>query len=432
MEVLRIKNISKQYRLGEIDRMSYFVDVKKSLKRLVGLSVNQIENAEVNDRSVVGDSKYVWALKELSFSVNKGEVLGIVGRNGAGKSTLLKLLSRVTGPTTGTIQVKGRMASLLEVGTGFHPELTGKENIFLNGAILGMAKEEIESKFDEIIAFSGVARYIDTPVKRYSSGMYVRLAFAIAVHLEPEILIIDEVLAVGDADFQKKCIKKMREISQSGRTILFVSHNMSTVRELCTRAILLDKGGIAIDGDTEEVVQEYLTGGHSETQFGEIPSAFPRTIVNKDGLEIHSIELINEFGDCTDRFFYKERITVKIKVNVLKDLGSEYICLTSFGDQIHDRISYHSSNNDLISETPPALQRGEYEFILVTEQFLLPGSYHVNFGILDTMGYPYDGVISFGSFEVSELGREKDLKYTWSKPLGSVAFKNEFKINRIK
>ena len=208
MEVLRIKNISKQYKLGEIDRMSYFGDLKKTLKRLVGMSVSQYDNTEVNDRSVIGNSKYVWALNELSFSVNKGEVLGIVGRNGAGKSTLLKLLSRVTGPTTGTIQVKGRMASLLEVGTGFHPELTGKENIFLNGAILGMAKEEIEGKYDEIIAFSGVARYIDTPVKRYSSGMYVRLAFAIAVHLEPEILIIDEVLAVGDADFQKKCLGK--------------------------------------------------------------------------------------------------------------------------------------------------------------------------------------------------------------------------------
>jgi len=432
MEVLRIKNISKQYKLGEIDRMSYFGDLKKTLKRLVGMSVSQFDNTEVNDRSVIGNSKYVWALNELSFSVNKGEVLGIVGRNGAGKSTLLKLLSRVTGPTTGTIQVKGRMASLLEVGTGFHPELTGKENIFLNGAILGMAKEEIEGKYDEIIAFSGVARYIDTPVKRYSSGMYVRLAFAIAVHLEPEILIIDEVLAVGDADFQKKCIKKMREIAQSGRTILFVSHNMSTVRELCSRAILLDKGGIVLDGDTEKVVQEYLTAGHSNSQFGLIPATYPRTIVNKDGLEIISLKLFNESGEDIDRFFYQEKITIKVKVKILKDIGAEYICLASFGDQIQDRISYHSSNNDLISETHPVLDRGEYEFELVTNQSLLPGSYHVNFSVLDTMGYPYDGVLGYGSFEISELGRNKNLKYTWSKSLGSVAFENEFKINLIK
>ena len=224
----------------------------------------------------------------------------------------------------------------------------------------------------------------------------------------------------------------MREIAQSGRTILFVSHNMSTVRELCSRAILLDKGGVVLDGDTEQVVQEYLTGGHSDSHFGLIPAAYPRTCVNKNRLEIRSINLHNESGEDNDRFFYQEKITIKVKINVLNDLGIDYICLASFGDQIHDRISYHSSNNDLISETHQALDKGEYEFELVTHQSLLPGSYHVNFSVLDTMGYPYDGVSGYGSFEISALGRNKNLKYSWSKSLGAVAFNNEFKINRIK
>lgn len=214
---------------------------------------------EVNDRATKGASEYVWALRDVNFEVKQGEVLGIIGKNGAGKSTLLKLLSRVTSPTTGAIKAKGRIASLLEVGTGFHDELTGRENIFLNGAILGMKKAEIRVKLDEIIAFSGTERYIDTPVKRYSSGMRVRLAFAVAAHLEPEILIVDEVLAVGDAEFQKKAIGKMQDISSGGgRTVLFVSHNMGAVRDLCTRSILLSNGGVEYDGETSDVITYYL------------------------------------------------------------------------------------------------------------------------------------------------------------------------------
>ncbi len=257
--VIKVENLGKQYRLGQVGTGTLSHDVNRWWHRVRGKEDPYLKIGEVNDRSKKGDGNLVWALKNINFEVKQGEVLGIIGKNGAGKSTLLKILSRVTGPTVGDIKVKGRIASLLEVGTGFHPELSGRENIFLNGAILGMTKSEIRSKFDEIVDFSGVERYIDTPVKHYSSGMYVRLAFAVAAHLEPEILIVDEVLAVGDAEFQKKCLGKMKDVSGQGRTVLFVSHNMAAVKNLCNRGILLDKGGIVCDGNIEEVMSKYST-----------------------------------------------------------------------------------------------------------------------------------------------------------------------------
>jgi len=234
--VIKVENLSKQYRLGAVGTGSFAHDLNRTWQRLRGKEDPYLMIGEENDRTQKGSSDYVWALKDINFSVQHGEVLGIIGRNGAGKSTLLKILSRTTSPTTGSVKIKGRVASLLEVGTGFHPELSGRENIFLNGAILGMSKQEIKSKFDEIVDFSGVERYIDTPVKRYSSGMYVRLAFGVAAHLEPEILIVDEVLAVGDAEFQKKALGKMKDVSnRQGRTVLFVSHNIPAIKSLCTR-----------------------------------------------------------------------------------------------------------------------------------------------------------------------------------------------------
>ncbi len=234
--ILKVENVSKQYRLGTIGTGTISHDLNRLFARIRGKEDPYLKIGETNDRAKKGKTEYVWALKEITFEVKRGEVLGIIGKNGAGKSTLLKILSKVTGPTTGSIKSKGRIASLLEVGTGFHPEMTGKENIFLNGAILGMTKKEIELKLDEIVDFSGCERYIDTPVKRYSSGMKVRLAFAVAAFLEPDILVVDEVLAVGDAEFQKKAIGKMQDISNTdGRTVLFVSHNMAAVQSLCTR-----------------------------------------------------------------------------------------------------------------------------------------------------------------------------------------------------
>lgn len=256
---IKVEDLGKLYRLGEVGTGTISHDLNRWWARLRGKEDPFAKIGETNDRTKKGSSDYVWSLKDVNFEVKQGEVLGIIGRNGAGKSTLLKILSKVTAPTTGRIKVKGRIASLLEVGTGFHPELTGRENIFLNGAILGMTKAEIRSKFDEIVDFAGVERYVDTPVKRYSSGMYVRLAFAVAAFLEPEILIVDEVLAVGDAEFQKKCLGRMKDVSvNDGRTVLFVSHNMGAISSLCKNALLLQNGKVSEIGNAESVISNYI------------------------------------------------------------------------------------------------------------------------------------------------------------------------------
>ena len=257
---IEFENISKQYRLGVVSTGTLRHDLNRWwVTKVLGREDPYLKIGETNDRSTKGTSDYVWALKDINFSVEQGDVVGIIGKNGAGKSTLLKLLSRVTAPTTGMIRAKGRIASLLEVGTGFHGEMTGRENIYLNGAILGMTKAEIDRKLDEIVDFSGCERYIDTPVKRYSSGMTVRLGFAVAAHLDPEILVVDEVLAVGDAEFQKKAIGKMQDVSKGeGRTVLFVSHNMNSIKKLCRHGIILKNGLIDFMGDVDDVVEKYL------------------------------------------------------------------------------------------------------------------------------------------------------------------------------
>jgi len=267
--VLKVENLSKQYRLGTVGSGTLRDDMARFWARLRGKEDPTLKIGEVNDRTTKGNSDYVWALKDINFEVKQGEILGIIGKNGAGKSTLLKILSKVTAPTTGRVRAKGRIASLLEVGTGFHPELTGRENIYLNGAILGMTKAEIRAKLDEIVDFAGVEKYLDTPVKRYSSGMTVRLGFAVAAHLEPEILIVDEVLAVGDAEFQKKAIGKMQDVSKGeGRTVLFVSHNMGSVKRLCNRGVLLINGGISFLGGIEEVINQYIDDNLDEFKNG--------------------------------------------------------------------------------------------------------------------------------------------------------------------
>ena len=257
---IEFNNISKIYRLGLVSTGTLSHDLKRWwTMNIRGKEDPYLRIGETNDRSTKGESEYVWALKDIDFKVEQGDVVGIIGKNGAGKSTLLKILSKVTAPTTGTIRARGRIGSLLEVGTGFHPEMTGRENIYMNGAILGMTKAEISKKLDEIVDFSGCERYIDTPVKRYSSGMMVRLGFAVAAHLDPEILVVDEVLAVGDAEFQKKAIGKMQDVSKGeGRTVLFVSHNMTAVKQLCHNGILLQNGKIFFSGDTASVIEKYL------------------------------------------------------------------------------------------------------------------------------------------------------------------------------
>lgn len=287
--ILKSENISKQYRLGLVGTGTLSHDLNRWWHKVRGKEDPYLKIGEVNDRSTKGTSDYVWALQDINFEVERGEVLGIIGRNGAGKSTLLKILSKVTSPTTGEIKTRGRIASLLEVGTGFHGEMTGRENIYLNGAILGMTKKEIASKLDAIIDFSGCERYIDTPVKRYSSGMTVRLAFAVAAFLEPEILVVDEVLAVGDAEFQKKAIGKMQDISRGdGRTVLFVSHNMAAVKSLCTRAIVLEHGKTTFSGDVEAAIDYYLEGSKNHFSLAEFK--------DRKGSGTVKIKRVNVFG----------------------------------------------------------------------------------------------------------------------------------------
>lgn len=262
--VIEFNNVGKQYILGTIGTGTLSQDLNRWWANIRGKEDPYLKIGETNDRTQKGDSRFVWALRDINFKVEQGDVVGIVGKNGAGKSTLLKILSRVTSPTIGDIKIKGRIASLLEVGTGFHPEMTGRENIFMNGSIMGMTKAEIKSKFDEIVDFAGVAKYVDTPVKRYSSGMMVRLGFAIAAHLEPEILVVDEVLAVGDAEFQKKAIGKMQDVSKGeGRTVLFVSHNMAAVRSLCTRGVMLKNGMVDFIGNIPDTLDHYLKNADS-------------------------------------------------------------------------------------------------------------------------------------------------------------------------
>jgi lipopolysaccharide transport system ATP-binding protein len=300
---IKVENLSKAYQLGEIGTGTISRDLERWWAKKRGKEDPFMRIGEVNDRTVKTGSDIVWSLKDLDFEINKGDAVGIIGRNGAGKSTLLKILSRVTAPTRGLVKIKGRIASLLEVGTGFHPELTGRENVFLNGAILGMRKKEIRSKFDEIVDFAGVERYIDTPVKRYSSGMYVRLAFSVAAHLESEILVVDEVLAVGDAEFQKKCIGKMGDISHSeGRTILFVSHNMGAINQLCNTAISLSNGEITGRGEAFKVVAGYLNADSNKDSMVDLVSAqIPRTGNRK--VQFLKVSLARSGQMQTNRYF---------------------------------------------------------------------------------------------------------------------------------
>lgn len=319
---IEFNNISKQYRLGLVSTKTLSHDLNRWWKTSVlGKEDPYLKIGSVNDRSKAADSEYVWALKNIDFKVEQGDVVGIIGKNGAGKSTLLKLLSKVTGPTTGTIRAKGRIASLLEVGTGFHSELTGRENIYMNGAILGMSKYEIRKKIDEIIDFSGCERYIDTPVKRYSSGMTVRLGFAVAAHLDPDILVVDEVLAVGDAEFQKKAIGKMQDVSRGeGRTVLFVSHNMTSIRSLCRTGVLLENGQVKLIGTVNDVVNEYLS-------------------LNADEVAINSDLSLRE-----DRYGNGELLVTKI---LIKNKDGKEIEETFVGQYVRIELSFVNKGSNL-------------------------------------------------------------------------------------
>lgn len=341
---IQFENISKQYRLGLVSTKTLSHDLNRWWQTAILKREDPyLKIGETNDRSVAGSSEYVWALRDINFKVEQGDVLGIIGKNGAGKSTLLKILSRVTTPTTGTIKARGKIASLLEVGTGFHPELTGRENIYMNGAIMGMTKSEISRKLDEIVEFAGVARYIDTPTKRYSSGMTVRLGFAIAAHLDPEILVVDEVLAVGDAEFQKKAVGKMQEVSRGeGRTVLFVSHNMASVRTLCNKGVLLQDGCMSFTGNIEETIDLYVkTDEIDETEL----------IINKikpisKEIQITNVLVNNSATSILTLSHPNNTITIQVQGKCLNDVRGAI------------EVLIFDTHNVLLAKYAPALKSG--------------------------------------------------------------------------
>jgi len=376
--ILKATNISKQYRLGLVGTGTISHDLNRWWHAIRGKEDPYLKVGESNDRATKGESQYVWALKDISFEVKKGEVLGIIGKNGAGKSTLLKILSKVTGPTTGEIKTKGRIASLLEVGTGFHPELTGRENIYLNGAILGMTKKEISTKIDEIVDFSGCERYVDTPVKRYSSGMTVRLAFAVAAHLEPEILVIDEVLAVGDAEFQKKAIGKMKDISKGeGRTVLFVSHNMAAVKSLCTRAVVLEHGEVVFSGDQNDAVDYYLNESGNKNQ----NPGFVKFEQNDSPTQINSIEILNDQGVMASSFLMGESFQVNINVRNRKQLNKIKASIVIFsikGTKITALRSHEMTTKYYQADGNFSIK------VKLDDVNLMPGSYDITVALLES------------------------------------------------
>ena len=365
--VIKVENLSKQYRLGLVGASTFKEDTNRWWAKLRGKEDPFLKLGIENDRTIKDNSKFVWSLKDINFEVNQGDVLGVIGRNGAGKSTLLKILSKVTAPTTGSVKVKGRIASLLEVGTGFHPELTGRENIFLNGAILGMRKHEIKRKLDEIITFAGVERYIDTPVKRYSSGMYVRLAFAVAAHLESEILIIDEVLAVGDVEFQKKCLGKIGDLSSGeGRTVLFVSHNMAAVSSLCTRAIYLENGLIKLNSSVDNVINVYTNSNFS-------------TNINVSYINSNSVKskfnIIKAFYTNSDngKFNLGSNICIDLLFELLCDLNGSVLNLTLSNFQTDLFVSFDTDEMKIIGEIR---KKGLYtSHVVIDTSYLKPGFY---------------------------------------------------------
>ena len=368
MLAIKAENISKQYRLGQVGTGTLTHDLNRFWHKVRGKEDPYLKIGESNDRSQKGASEYVWSLQDINFKINQGDAVGIIGRNGAGKSTLLKLLSKVTKPTTGKILTNGRIASLLEVGTGFHPEMTGRENVYLNGAILGMTRKEIKRKFDEIVDFSGVERYIDTPVKRYSSGMYVRLAFAVAAHLESEILIVDEVLAVGDAEFQKKCIGKMGDVTKGeGRTILFVSHNMAAIRDLCQKGIYLEQGKLLYEGNINNCINIYNGNLEEKNQWsGEIKTNYFKILETK----VSSIQ--------KSPFPTSEKIKVSIKIDVtapMPEIGIGFNIKSKFEDNLVR--CYFNDYNDL-----KTLEIGKHEIVFEIPAYTLAeGTYQVVFDI---------------------------------------------------
>lgn len=403
--IIRVNNLSKRYRIGAAEKG--YKTFREAILDGISAPVRNFGKLRGLTRFKNDDEQdVIWALKDVSFEVNEGEVLGIIGKNGAGKTTILKILSRITEPTDGFVEIHGRVSSLLEVGTGFHPELTGRENIFLNGAILGMRKREIEKKFDEIVSFAEVEKFIDTPIKRYSSGMQVRLAFAVAAHLEPEVLLIDEVLAVGDIAFQKKCLGKMEDVARGGRTILFISHNMSAIRNLCGSAIWLDNGQIVEKGPTDEVVRDY-----EESQLKHFDESSyvvernPEDIKNKD-FYFSRVEMLNAKGEHTNSFRYNDTLVLIV------DFDGEP------GDNFSPEFRIYNELRQLVTTGASGVFHGKYfgtkvkrVKITIGPLILTSGKYHISLSVtvdrdrLDT----WENAIGFTIVECQVFARHREL-----------------------
>lgn len=415
--ILKAENISKQYRLGTVGTGTLSHDLNRWWHSIRGKEDPYLKIGGVNDRSLKASGDYVWALKDINFEVNQGEVLGIIGKNGAGKSTLLKILSRVTAPSTGIIKTKGRIASLLEVGTGFHPELTGRENIYLNGAILGMTKSEITSKLDEIVDFSGCEMYIDTPVKRYSSGMTVRLAFAVAAHLEPEILVIDEVLAVGDAEFQKKAIGKMQDLSKSqGRTVIFVSHNMEAVNSLCSRGIVLTNGKTSFEGSAKASVNYYL----SKYRIISKHECFINDTHRRESLsrEIEIVKVISNNQNITRH----DPLNFKVLLKKNRDFSLPISITGTILNELDLQVG------SFFTESINMSKDEDYYTFTIIEHHLSPGEYYLNFSLAtgslqDSNFYILDHAIEAISFNINQENTSTTFM-KWNKEWGNIHFKS--------
>jgi lipopolysaccharide transport system ATP-binding protein len=370
----------------------------------------------------------LWALKDVSLEVGQGEVVGLIGPNGAGKSTLLKILSRITPPTEGRVTIRGRVASLLEVGTGFHPELSGRENVFLNGTLLGMRRLEVAEKYEEIVEFSGLARFMETPVKRYSSGMYVRLAFAVAAHLDPEILLVDEVLAVGDVEFQRKCLGKMQEVVGHGRTIIFVSHNLPAVRRLCPRSLLIESGRVAAAGPTDAVIAEYLKGSEPRQQGGVSTIAPSARRTGSGEARVTRVALLDEHGEPTDQLFLGQRFRIAVTLEVARELEEAVV---EIGISAADGTRVLTAQN--IDRDRPAfrLTPGRQEVSAVLEANLLPGTFTVDVGLhrIDSATVDFvERALDFSTLTVSEDGSEH---YPWPSVRGFARPESEWTLEEV-
>ena len=432
--IIQAKDLSKVYRLGNLGAKSFADDVRTLWNKFRGKEetldtkvIKQLKQQDSIGRINPERKNEFWALHDINFEIQPGEVVGIIGDNGAGKSTLLKILSRITEPTTGEVILRGRVSSLLEVGTCFHPDLTGKENTYLNGAIHGMTKKEIDEKFDDIIEFANIQHFIDTPVKRYSSGMHVRLAFAVAAHLEPEILIVDEVLAVGDAEFQNSCLSKMKDISNRGKTVIFVSHIMTSVKALCNRCYLLEDGTITSEGATLDIIEKYLKRG----QASEVANKLDHSKFEYDTGEARfiSIDILDKKDQSKSRFLYRDPINIHIQFEVYeiidRFLVSVHICAPD-GTPIAYGCNIDTQGKSF------SVKHGQYSLRIKTDEKLHPGTYFLKAALFYPTGRPICLIERTCEFTVEKFAEDNDHSYKWPRSQAYKMLNAEWKLDERK